>query len=72
MSERAGALEENPLFDDDVSELDIVLVVGFRRSFSIFRHLYLLFFAHFLLLLPRAALTALVVIVVLVDIVLLS
>jgi hypothetical protein len=30
--------------EDDVSELDYGLVVGFRRSFSFFRHLFLLFF----------------------------
>jgi hypothetical protein len=59
------------LVEDDFSELDFVLVVGFRRSFSIFRHLYLLFFARFLLLLLAATLTALVVIVVVVDIALL-
>jgi hypothetical protein len=53
--------------EDDFSELGFVLVVGFRRSFSIFRHLYLLFFARFLLL-RAATLTALVAIVVVVDI----
>jgi hypothetical protein len=57
--------------EDDFSELDFVLVVGFRRSFSIFRHLYLLYFARFLLLLLAATLAALVVIVVVVDIALL-
>ena len=56
--------------EDDFSELGFVLVVGFRRSFSIFRHRYLLFFARFLLL-RAATLTALVVIVVVVDIALL-
>jgi hypothetical protein len=57
---------------DDFTELDFVLVVGFRRSFSFFRHLYLLFFARCLqLLLLAATLAALVVIVVVVDIALL-
>jgi hypothetical protein len=58
--------------EDDFTELDFVLVVGFRRSFSRLSSASL-FFADCLLLLFRAATpTALVVIVVLVDIALLS
>ena len=37
--------------EDDVSELDYGLVVGFRRSFSFFCHPFLLFFARCFLLL---------------------